>query len=143
MRSALDQARLALASGDVPIGAVVVGPDGVILGRGYNVRERDQDPTGHAEVVALRQAAEHLGRWRLEDCTLVVTVEPCIMCAGASTLARVERVVFGAHEPKTGAVGSQWDLVRDPRVIHRPEVIAGVLAGECALLMTDFFARHR
>lgn len=129
---------------DVPIGAVVVGPDGVELARAANAREALGDPTAHAEILALRAAARSLGRgWRLEGATLAVTVEPCAMCAGALVMARVARLVFGAWEPKTGAVGSLWDLVRDRRLTHRPQVRGGVLAGECAALLEDFFARHR
>lgn len=143
MREALTEARAALATGDVPIGAVVVDPDGVVLGRGRNVREADADPTGHAEVVALRQAAGARGEWRLEGCTLVVTLEPCAMCAGAAVLSRVDRVVFGAFDPKAGAVGSLWDLVRDRRLNHRPEVVSGVLADESTALLDDFFRDQR
>ncbi len=143
MRSALDLAAEAARRGDVPVGAVVVGPDGAVLGRGHNVRERDADPTGHAEVVALREAAAARGEWRLTGCTLVVTLEPCTMCAGAAVLARVERVVFAAYDEKAGAVGSLWDVVRDRRLNHRPEVVAGVLAEESALLLDRFFAGHR
>lgn len=129
---------------DVPIGAVVVGSDGVELARAANAREALGDPTAHAEILALRAAARSLGRgWRLEGATLAVTVEPCAMCAGALVMARVARLVFGAWQPKTGAVGSLWDLVRDRRLTHRPQVRGGVLAGECAALLEDFFARHR
>jgi tRNA(adenine34) deaminase len=143
MRDALAEASRALATGDVPIGAVVVGPDGHVLGVGHNVREALGDPTGHAEVVALRAAAQARGEWRLEGCTLVVTLEPCTMCAGAAVLSRVERVVFGAFDEKAGAAGSLWDVVRDRRLNHRPEVVAGVMADECAELLADFFSRHR
>jgi len=143
MGVALDEARLALVTGDVPVGAVVVGPDGAVVGRGHNVREADADPTGHAEVQALRAAAATLGRWRLDDCTLVVTLEPCLMCAGATVLARVPRLVLGAWDPKAGACGSQWDVVRDRRLNHRVEVVGGVRADECAALLRDFFERHR
>ncbi|GAA4368713.1 tRNA adenosine(34) deaminase TadA [Nocardioides caricicola] len=143
MRAALDEARAALATGDVPIGAVVVGPDGTTVGRGRNVREAEHDPTGHAEVVALREAARARGEWRLDGHTLVVTLEPCTMCAGAAVLSRVDRVVFGAFDPKAGAVGSLWDVVRDRRLNHRPEVLAGVLADESAALLEAFFAGHR
>lgn len=143
MRAALDQARAALASGDVPIGAVVLAPDGTPVGRGRNVREADHDPTGHAEVVALRAAARGRGEWRLEGHTLVVTLEPCTMCAGAAVLSRVERIVFGAWDPKAGAVGSLWDVVRDRRLNHRPEVVSGVLATESAALLEEFFAAQR
>jgi tRNA(adenine34) deaminase len=143
MRAALDEARAALATDDVPIGAVVLAPDGTPVARGRNVREADADPTGHAEVVALRAAARERGEWRLEGCTLVVTLEPCTMCAGAAVLSRVERVVFGAFDPKAGAVGSLWDVVRDRRLNHRPEVVSGVLAEESAALLEAFFASHR
>lgn len=143
MRLALVEARAALMTGDVPIGAVVLSPSGEVIGVGRNVREASADPTGHAEVVALRSAALALGEWRLEGCTLVVTLEPCTMCAGALVLARVSRLVFGAFDPKAGAVGSLWDVVRDRRLNHRPEVVAGVLAGEQATLLEDFFAEHR
>ena len=140
---ALDEARLALAADEVPIGAVVLSPAGDVIGVGHNVREAQHDPTGHAEVVALRAAALTLGSWRLSGCTLVVTLEPCTMCAGASVLARVERIVFGAYDDKAGAVGSLWDVVRDRRLNHRPEVVPGVLASESAVLLDDFFARRR
>ncbi|CAA9374892.1 MAG: tRNA-specific adenosine-34 deaminase [uncultured Nocardioides sp.] len=143
MRLALDEARLALAADDVPIGAVVLSGAGDVVGAGHNVREAEHDPTGHAEVVALRAAARALGEWRLIGCTLVVTLEPCTMCAGAAVLARVERVVFGAYDDKAGAVGSLWDVVRDRRLNHRPEVVAGVLASESAALLDDFFGRQR
>ena len=143
MRSALDLAAEAARRGDVPVGAVVVGSDGDVLGRGHNVRERDADPTGHAEVVALRDAAAARGEWRLTGCTLVVTLEPCTMCAGAAVLARVERVVFAAYDEKAGAVGSLWDVVRDRRLNHRPEVVAGVLAADSAALLDRFFEDHR
>ena len=143
MSAALDEARAALATDDVPIGAVVLAPDGTTVGRGRNVREADHDPTGHAEVVALREAARERGEWRLDGHTLVVTLEPCTMCAGAAVLSRVERIVFGAWDPKAGAVGSLWDVVRDRRLNHRPEVVAGVLADESAALLEGFFAQHR
>jgi tRNA(adenine34) deaminase len=143
MRAALAEARAALATSDVPIGAVVLAADGTVLGRGRNEREAYADPTAHAEVVALRQAAAARGEWRLDGCTLVVTLEPCTMCAGASVLARVERVVFGAFDPKAGAVGSLWDVVRDRRLNHRPEVVSGVLAGEAEALLREFFEGHR
>ncbi|WP_414858528.1 nucleoside deaminase [Nocardioides sp. Root190] len=143
MRAALDEARAALGTGDVPIGAVVLDPDGTVIGTGRNVRERDGDPTGHAEVVALRAAATARGEWRLAGCTLVVTLEPCTMCAGAAVLSRVERVVFGAWDEKAGAVGSLWDVVRDRRLNHRPEVVAGILAEESAALLDSFFTSQR
>jgi tRNA(adenine34) deaminase len=143
MRLALTEAEAALTTGDVPVGAVVLAPGGAVIGVGRNLREATHDPTGHAEVVAMRQAAQALGEWRLDDCTLVVTLEPCTMCAGASVLARVSRVVFGAWDPKAGAVGSLWDVVRDRRLNHRPEVVSGVLADECGRLLLDFFDGHR
>jgi tRNA(adenine34) deaminase len=124
---------------DVPVGAVLLGPDGAELAAAGNERELTGDPTGHAEVLAIRRAAAGLGTWRLEGCTLVVTLEPCTMCAGALVLARVSTLVFGAWEPKTGAVGSLWDVVRDTRLNHRPEVYAGVLEHECAALLRNFF----
>ncbi|WP_091297686.1 nucleoside deaminase [Micromonospora halophytica] len=124
---------------DVPVGAVVYGPDGTELAVGRNERELTGDPTAHAEVLALRRAAERLGRWRLDDCTLVVTLEPCTMCAGALVLARISTVVFGAWEPKTGAAGSLWDVLRDRRLNHRPEVYGGVLEAENAAVLRAFF----
>lgn len=143
MRLALAEADAALPSDDVPVGAVVVGPDGEVLGRGHNVREAEGDPTGHAEVRALQAAARVVGEWRLDGCTLVVTLEPCTMCAGALVLARVGRLVYGAEDRKAGAVGSLWDVVRDRRLNHRPEVVAGVLADECAEGLRAFFRTHR
>jgi tRNA(adenine34) deaminase len=143
MRAALDEARAALASGDVPIGAVVLDRDGTVVGRGHNVRERDGDPTGHAEMVAIRAAAEVVGEWRLSGCTLVVTLEPCTMCAGAIVLSRLERLVFAAYDERAGAVGSLWDVVRDRRLNHRPEVVSGLLADDSRGLLDDFFARQR
>jgi len=128
-------------AGDLPVGAVVVGPDGSELAVGRNERELTGDPTAHAEVVALRRAAAVTGSWRLSGCLLVVTLEPCTMCAGALVLARVAGLVFGAWEPKTGAAGSLWDVVRDRRLPHRPEVYPGVLEPECAALVRDFFRR--
>jgi tRNA(adenine34) deaminase len=143
MREALAEARSATDTGDVPIGAVVLDAEGNVIGRAHNEREADADPTAHAEVLALREAASVRGEWRLEGCTLVVTLEPCTMCAGAAVLARVARVVFGAYDDKAGAVGSLWDVVRDRRLNHRPEVISGVLADECTLMLQEFFATHR
>jgi tRNA(adenine34) deaminase len=143
MRRALDEARSAMATGDVPIGAVVVSPEGEVVATGRNVREAEGDPTGHAEVVALRAAARSRGEWRLAGCTLVVTLEPCTMCAGAAVLARVERIVFGAYDDKAGAVGSLWDVVRDRRLNHRPEVVSGIRAAESTALLEEFFAGHR
>jgi tRNA(adenine34) deaminase len=143
MRAALAEARAALGTGDIPVGAVVLDAGNAVLGRGRNMREADQDPTGHAEVVALRTAARERGEWRLEGCTLVVTLEPCTMCAGAAVLSRVERIVFGAFDPKAGAVGSLWDVVRDRRLNHRPEVVTGVLEEESRHLLEAFFRGHR
>lgn len=143
MRQAIAEAALAPATGDVPVGALVLGPDGTVIGRGHNVREAVGDPTGHAEIVAIRQAATALGEWRLGGCTLVVTLEPCTMCAGAIVLARLDRVVYGAPEPKTGAAGSLFDALRDPRLNHRPEVVPGVLADTCAAQLRAWFDTHR
>lgn len=139
MRLALAESERAALSGDVPVGAVVLAADGTLLAAGHNERELTGDPTGHAEVLAIRRAAERLGGWRLTGCTLVVTLEPCTMCAGAITQSRVDRVVYGARDEKAGAAGSLWDVVRDRRLNHRPEVIAGVLERECATALTDFF----
>ena len=144
VRAALVVANRATRTGDVPIGAVVLDEDGVEIASACNAREALGDPTAHAEVLALRAAAVARGDgWRLSGCTLAVTVEPCTMCAGALVLARISRVVFGAWEPKTGAVGSLWDVVRDRRLTHRPEVVGGVLADECAALLDAFFADQR
>jgi tRNA(adenine34) deaminase len=162
MRLALAQARLAVqgpaepigpagelvAGGpaspdDVPVGAVILDDAGTIVARAHNRREQDRDPTAHAEIVAIRQAAQSLGGWRLTGLTLVVTLEPCTMCAGAVTAARLARLVYGAEDPRTGAVGSLWDVLRDIRLNHRPEVIGGVLAGECGDVLRDFFAVRR
>ena len=144
VRAALRVAAGAPSTGDVPIGAVVADADGRVLAEACNQREARGDPTAHAESLALRAAAEaHGDGWRLEGCTLAVTVEPCTMCAGALVLSRVARVVFGVWEPRTGAVGSLWDVVRDSRSNHRPEVVGGVLADESAALLDSFFATHR
>jgi tRNA(adenine34) deaminase len=143
MRVALREARAASGHDDVPVGAVVISPEGIELGRGRNRREQAHDPTAHAEIEALRAAARSLGRWRLDGCTLVVTLEPCAMCAGAAAQARVARLVFGADDPKAGAVSSLWDLVRDPRLPHRLEVRRGVLADECAEVLRTFFRARR
>ncbi len=139
---ALDEARLALPD-DVPIGAVVLSADGSVIGRGHNEREAAGDPTAHAEILALRAAAAAVGSWNLSGTTIAVTVEPCTMCAGAIVAARVQRLVFGCWEPKTGAVGSLWDVVRDRRLTHRVEVSADVLAERCAALMQEFFETRR
>ena len=143
MDAALAQARAAVALGEVPIGAVVIDPDGVLLAAAHNEREVHRDPTAHAEIVALRKAGEAVGSWHLDGCTIAVTLEPCTMCAGAIVLARIDRVVFGAWDPKAGAVGSLWDVVRDRRLNHRPEVVAGVKIAECAALLDEFFADKR
>ena len=142
MHLALEDARSAMGWGDVPIGAVVAR-QGEVFGRAGNARERDNDPTAHAEILALRRAAAALGSWRLDGCTVVVTLEPCTMCAGALVLARVARLVYGATDPKAGAVGSLWDVVRDRRLNSRPEVVGGVLAEDCGRLVRDFFAERR
>ena len=143
MRQALDVGASAASSGDVPVGAVLVDPDGTVVARAANERERAGDPTAHAELLALRAGAARVPGWRLDGHTLVVTLEPCTMCAGALVLARVARLVYGAADPKAGAVGSLWDVVRDRRLNWRPEVVGGVLADECAALLRDFFAGHR
>ena len=143
MRAAITVARRAASSDDVPVGAVVLGADGSTLGEGHNRREATADPTAHAEVVAIRAAANRLGSWRLEGCTLVVTLEPCTMCAGAIVSARLARLVFGAFDPKAGAVGSLWDVVRDRRLNHRPDVVGGVLADQTGLLLREYFAAQR
>ena len=142
MREALASARRALAHGDVPVGAAVV-KDGVVIARGRNARERDSDPTAHAEIVAIRRAARRLGSWRLSGCTLYVTLEPCAMCAGAMVLARLPRLVYGATDPKAGFTGSLGDLVRHPRLNHRVDVTKGVLAAECGRILVEFFRERR
>jgi tRNA(adenine34) deaminase len=139
MRLALEVAHTATRTGDVPVGAVIVNNDGVIIGKGFNEREANNDPTAHAEVVAIRNAASRLQKSRLDGCTLVVTLEPCAMCAGAIAQSRISKVVFGAWDEKAGAVGSVWDVLRDPRSIFKVEVTAGVLEKECAALLTEFF----
>lgn len=139
MRLALEEAERAVLSGDVPVGAVVLARDGTVLATGHNEREATGDPTAHAEVLAIRRAAAQLGEWRLSGCTLVVTLEPCTMCAGAIVQSRLDRVVYGARDEKAGAAGSLWDVVRDRRLNHRPEVILGVLEQECAKQLTGFF----
>lgn len=143
MGVALELAAECFAHGDVPVGAVVVDAAGAVIGRGRNQREELGDPTAHAEVVALRSAAAALGSWRLDDCTLVVTLEPCTMCAGAIVNSRIGRLVFGADEPRTGAVGSLFDVVRDRRILHQPEVVAGVRAEDSAAMLKEFFAAQR
>ena len=143
MQLALDEARRALQHGDVPIGAVVLSATGEVLASAHNEREQHHDPTAHAEVVALRRAGAALGSWHLTGCTLAVTLEPCTMCAGAIVLARVSRLVLGAWDPKAGAVGSLWDVVRDRRINHRPEVAGGVREQECSELLRTFFGAKR
>lgn len=143
MRAALAEAAIAAGHGDVPVGAVVVDIDGQVLGRGRNRREVDADPTAHAELLALRAAAFARAGWRLSGCTLVVTLEPCPMCAGAAVLARLDRVVYGAADPKAGAAGSVWDLLRDRRLNHRPEVVSGVLEADCTEQLQSWFAARR
>jgi tRNA(adenine34) deaminase len=142
MTSALAEARSAATTGDVPVGAVVLH-DGEVLARAANRTMRDQDPTAHAELLAIRAASAALGRWRLDDCTLYVTLEPCAMCAGAIVLARIARVVLGAWDPKAGMGGSVGDLLRHPRLNHRPEVVGGVMEAECGALLREFFAERR
>ena len=141
MGLALQQAVLAAEHDDVPIGALMLGPDGAVLATAGNERELHADPTAHAEVLALRRAAQQMGEWRLAGCTLVVTLEPCTMCAGAAVLARVDRIVFGAFDEKAGAVASLFDVVRDPRLNHRPAVTSGIMADECGAVLRDFFGR--
>lgn len=143
MQLALDLAAKASQQGDVPVGAIVMNSLGKVVGRGFNTREVDNDPMNHAEVVALREAAIANGSWRLDDHTLVVTLEPCTMCAGAAVQSRISRIVFGAFDDKAGAVGSLWDVVRDRRLPHRPEVVSGVLADECSAILSEFFKTQR
>ena len=139
MNEALDIARAAIATGDVPVGAIVINKDGVVIGKGSNEREANNDPTAHAEVVAIRNAAARLQNSRLDGCTLIVTLEPCAMCAGAIAQSRISHLIFGAWDEKAGAVGSVWDVLRDPRSIFKVEVISGVLENECAELLKEFF----
>ena len=143
MKLALDLAAKASQQGDVPVGAIVLNSQGEVVGKGFNTREVDNDPINHAEIVALREAATVHGSWRLDNHTLVVTLEPCTMCAGAAVQARIGRIVFGAFDEKAGAVGSLWDVVRDRRLPHRPEVVSGVLAEECGAILSEFFKSHR
>jgi len=143
MRLAIAEAERALEHDDVPVGAVILGPAGEVLGAGHNERERLQDPSAHAEMIAIRQAAEAIGHWRLLDTTLYVTLEPCAMCAGAIVLARIPRVVYGTADPKAGAAGSVLDVLAEPRLNHRPAVTGGVLAADCAALLVAFFASRR
>lgn len=143
MQQALEIAKSALASGDVPVGALVLSPVGEVISTGFNRREIDNDPSAHAEIIALREAAIANGSWRLDGHTIVVTLEPCPMCAGAISQARIKTLVFGAWDAKAGAVGSVWDVLRDPRTLHQVEVISGVNEGECALLLSEFFKNNR
>jgi len=143
MLEALEVAESATASGDVPVGAVVFNAEGQLVGVGHNLRERDCDPTAHAEVIAIREAALKAGTWRLDNHTLVVTLEPCAMCAGAIAQSRIKTLVFGAWDEKAGAVGSVWDILRDPRAIHQVEVISGIMEVECAELLSTFFKQQR
>jgi tRNA(adenine34) deaminase len=139
MRLALDVARIAPQTGDIPVGAIVINAEGVVIGRGFNEREANNDPTAHAEIVAIRSAAARLQKPRLDGCTLIVTLEPCAMCAGAIAQSRISKVIYGAWDEKAGAAGSVWDVLRDPRSIFKVEVVAGVLEKECAELLTEFF----
>jgi tRNA(adenine34) deaminase len=143
MRAALDEAAAAARTADVPVGAVVLDAHGEVVARARNRREADGDPTAHAEILAIRAAARAVGSWRLDGLTLVVTLEPCTMCAGAITVARLSRLVYGAADPRAGAVGSLWDVVRDQRLTPVPEVIGGVLAGECLKIIRTFFSERR
>ncbi len=143
MQQAIAIAREVKSSGDVPVGALIVNETGEILSSGKNEREKDNDPTAHAEILAIRRAGEKLGSWRLDDLTLIVTLEPCVMCAGAILQSRLKRLVFGAFDQKAGAVGSSLDVVRDVRALSKVEVVSGVLEDECAKLLTDFFATKR
>ena len=143
MQEAISLAKEAAVKGDVPVGALVVDDAGTIIGIGANLREQDNDPTAHAEIVAIRNAASEIGNYRLDDLTMVVTLEPCGMCAGAIAQSRIKRLVFGSFDEKYGAVGSVWDLLRDARAIYKPEVLSGVLEKECSELLTDFFTTKR
>jgi len=143
MQEAISLAKEAAVKGDVPVGALVVDDAGTIIGTGANLREQDNDPTAHAEIVAIRNAASEIGNYRLDDLTMVVTLEPCGMCAGAIAQSRIKRLVFGSFDEKYGAVGSVWDLLRDARAIYRPEVLSGVLEKECGELLTEFFTTKR
>ena len=143
MQQAISIAQEVESSGDVPVGALIVNEAGEILSLGKNEREKDNDPTAHAEIVAIRRAGEKLGSWRLDDLTLIVTLEPCVMCAGAILQSRINRLVFGAFDQKAGAVGSSLDVIRDVRALSKVEVVSGVLENECAKLLTDFFATKR
>lgn len=144
MAKAIELARAAAtSSGDVPVGAIILNSAGEVISTGVNQRELMNNPIGHAEIISIQKAASATGDWRLDGCTLVVTLEPCAMCAGAIAQSRIPRLVFGAWDEKAGAVGSQWDLLRDPRQLHKPEIISGVLQKECAALLADFFSERR
>ena len=143
MQAALSLAKVAADKGDVPVGAIVVNEAGEILGTGQNLREQSNDPTAHAEVIAIRQAAEKIGSWRLDDLTIVVTLEPCAMCAGAIAQSRIKRLVFGAWDEKAGAVGSVMDVIRDPRALTKVEVVTGIMEKECSEVLRDFFNSKR
>jgi tRNA(adenine34) deaminase len=143
MQQAISLAKETAVKGDVPVGALVVDDSGKIIGQGANLREQDNDPTAHAEIVAIRNTAKKIGNYRLDDLTMVVTLEPCGMCAGAIAQSRIKRLVFGSFDEKYGAVGSVWDLLRDSRAIYKPEVLSGVLENECAQLLSDFFTTKR
>ncbi len=143
MQQAIALARGASNFDDVPVGALIVNEQGEILATGQNLREKDNDPTAHAEIIAIKNVGNKIGNWRLDDLTLVVTLEPCVMCAGAIAQSRMKRLVFGAFDEKAGAVGSIWDVLRDPRALSKIEVVSGVLADECALLLKDFFNKKR
>jgi tRNA(adenine34) deaminase len=143
MQAALSLAKVAADKGDVPVGAIVVNEVGEILGTGQNLREQSNDPTAHAEIIAIRQAAEKIGSWRLDDLTLVVTLEPCAMCAGAILQSRIKRLVFGAWDEKAGAVGSVMDVIRDPRALTKVEVITGIMENECSEVLSEFFNTKR
>ncbi len=143
MQQAIELANQSANFGDVPVGALIVNEQGEVVATGQNLREKDKDPTAHAEMVAIKNAGEKIGNWRLDDLTLVVTLEPCVMCAGAIAQSRMKRLVFGAFDEKAGAVGSIWDVIRDPRALAKIEVVCGVLADECALLLKDFFNKKR
>ena len=143
MQQAIELAKESSNFDDVPVGALIVNEQGEVLATGQNLREKYDDPTAHAEIVAIKNAGNKIGNWRLDDLTLVVTLEPCVMCAGAIAQSRMKRLVFGAFDQKAGAVGSIWDVLRDPRALNRPEVVSGVLADQCALLLKDFFNKKR
>ena len=143
MQQAISLAQKTAIKGDVPVGALVVDDSGTVVGQGANLREQENDPTAHAEIIAIRNAAKKLGKYRLDELTMVVTLEPCGMCAGAIAQSRIKRLVFGSFDEKYGAVGSVWDLLRDSRAIYKPEVLSGVLENECAQLLSDFFTTKR